>query len=224
MRTDQSRLRRPGIAAAVAVLAAAGVVGGVSVAGATAERARSTRSRTALEPCFSASADGTVREGGREPEVTHPARATPSCGMLSSGVHNASSKGSTPAERGVGHAQVTGRRPVGRSTVDVRRRPACTTSSATCTRRRWTGTIIVEGDPVETATPTATATPTGRRTTPTRTATATATFTATARPGATATPDSHLNTPAPGKAARTDTTAPTPARASRPRRSRRAPS
>ena len=35
MRTDQSRLRRPGIAAAIAALPIAGVVGGVGVAGAT---------------------------------------------------------------------------------------------------------------------------------------------------------------------------------------------
>ena len=43
------------------------------------------------------------------------------------------------------------------------------------------------------------------------------------RPGATATPDGHLNTPAPGNAARKDTTAPRLTGA-RPRRSRQAPS
>ena len=53
MRTDQSRLRRPGIAAAIAVLAVAGIVGGVSVAGATENTTIYSVENGGVSPCFS---------------------------------------------------------------------------------------------------------------------------------------------------------------------------
>ena len=154
-----------------------------------------------LEPCFSASATGPCVKG-TEPEVRISTGDTV-VWKLSSGVHNASSKGSTPANA----PWDTRKSPVVVPSVDQQwtfgqagvYRYVCDVHPTT-----MTGTIIVEGDPVETATrrrPPRRRHPPGRRR-------ATPTFAATAPPGATATPDSHLNTPAPGKAARTDTTAP----------------
>ena len=66
------------------------------------------------------------------------------------------------------------------------------------------GTIIVEGEPVETPTPTPTDEPDERRRRPTR-RDADADAHRHARPGATATPDDHTTTPAPGQAAAKDT-------------------
>ena len=62
MRTDLSWLRRPGIAAAVAVLAAAGVVGGVSVAGAQ-ENVTIYAVENGARALLLGECHGTVREG-----------------------------------------------------------------------------------------------------------------------------------------------------------------
>jgi len=200
MRTDQSRRGRAGMAVAAAVLAAGGVIGGVSAASAKQD-VSVYAVENGNEPCFSASAAGPCTKG-KEPEV-RVSTGDKVVFKLTSGAHNASSKGSTPANE----AWDTRKSPIVVPSTDQEwtfgragvYRFICDVHPTT-----MTGTIVVEGDPVETPTATATATATATST-PTVTATATPTF---AAPKATATPDNHLDTPAPGKAARTDTRPP----------------
>ena len=132
MRTDQSRLRRPGIAAAVAVLAAAGVVGGVSVAGA---RRTSTiyAVENGLEPCFSASAQDACATG-EQPSVTIQTGDTVMW-ELSSRRAQRVLEGLDARERAVGHAQVSVVVP---SAINSGRsaRPASYRFVCQCTRRR----------------------------------------------------------------------------------------
>ena len=195
MRTDQSRLRRPGVAAATAALAVAGIVGGVGVAGAREnthdllrlERRTSTRAsrRTNKTTCMP----------DEQPDVTHPdGRQGRSGTCRSGGMHNAARRSPrTPADT-AGTSP-----PVGRSTRRSPRsgrsaRPARTTFVCHAHTPYMTGTIIVEGG-------------TGRDADPERDRDAP---TSTAdrdpdvrghgrRPTRPPTPDDHLTTPAPGK-------------------------
>lgn len=203
MRTEHSRLRRPGVAAATAAIAVAGVVAGVGVAGAGARENITIYSveNGGANPCFSTVAKATC-DPGEKPVVTIQTgdKVTWNFGT---GVHNAASKSSTPANEA----------------WNKRTSPLVAAGPP----QEWTfgaegqyvflcqahpgmeGTIIVEGEPVETPTAEPTEVPTED---PTEEPSATPTFVATAPPGPTPTPDNHLTTPAPGKAARTDREAP----------------
>src|SRR5690242_3113950 len=97
MRTDHSRLRRPGIAAAIAALATAGIIGGVSTAGATTTKTIYSVFNGNVNPCFSLQSKATC-EPGEKPTVTIQTGDTVVWDMSSGGVHNASPKSSTPAD------------------------------------------------------------------------------------------------------------------------------
>ena len=214
MRTDQSRLRRPGIAAAAAALLVAGVVGGVGVAGATrttrsfpsrtaASRASPTRARRRATPASAGNV--TIQTGetvtwdcrsGARPQRRRRSHDTPP----------------TPTWDGPRRSTFAGRRTSSTRSA----RPASTTS---CCRAHADdeGHDHRRGRAGRDARP-----PTRRR--PRRaTPTATPTFAATRRrPRATAAPDDHLTTPAPGKGAAKDTEAPRLLRAQvKPRAGRR---
>lgn len=200
MRRDHSRLRRSGVAAATAMLAAAGIVAGVGVAGAR-ENVTIFSVENGLSPCFSETADGACT--GVAPVVTVQTGDTVTWNFASANGnwHNAASKSTgSPDTRWDQH----------RPTVQQGGTQTFTFVTAgeyefVCNAHSLTmsGKVIVTGAPVETptATPTVSATPTAS-------ATATPTFAATRPPGATATPDDHLTTPAPGKGAPKDSTAP----------------
>jgi plastocyanin len=153
MRTDHSRLRRPGVAAATAALAVAGVVAGVSVAGAR-ENVTIYAVENGATPCFSEKATGPC---GAAPVVTIQTgdKVTWNFGT---GVHNAHSKSSNPAN----------------AAWNARTSPLVAAGPP----QEWTfgeageyvfvcqahlgmeGTIIVEGGTVETPTPEPTEEPT----------------------------------------------------------------
>jgi plastocyanin len=203
MRTDLSWLRRPGIAAAIAMLAAAGIVGGVSTAGArenttlfSVEGAVPCFSETKKTACATGESPSIAMETGET--ITWDFSSAVSIGML----HNAQRKAGA-ATADANWNKFTPMVQVG-GTQSFRFTRAGVYEFVCGVHSTMTGTVTVTGDPVE-ATPTTTSVPTEE---PTEEPTASPTFSATARPGATATPDSHLNTPAPGKAARTDTQAP----------------
>lgn len=196
MRIDHSRLRRPGVATAIAAIAVAGVVAGVGVAG-----AREDVTIYAVEgggPCFSATSKATC-DPGEKPvvEIQTGDKVTWNFGT---GVHNAASRSSAPA-----NAAWNGRDPdlqTGGSDewtfgVEGEYKFFCEAHLG------MEGTIVVEGEPVKTPTPTPT-----RTATPSPSPTPTATFSATVPPGATPVPDDHLTTPAPGKGAPKDGEAP----------------
>jgi len=202
MRTEHSRLRRPGVLAATAVLAAAGIVAGVGVAGAR-ENVTVYSVENGLSPCFSKDAAGpcgdapvvTIRTGEKVTWNFSGAVAT-------NQYHNAAAKSSTPANAAWNARLPQNDIQVG-GTQEFTFGAAGTYEFKCGLHASMTGTVIVEGEQVETPAPSETPT-----TTQTATATATATFAATMPPSATATPDDHLTTPAPGKGAPKDTEAP----------------
>jgi plastocyanin len=204
MRTDHSRLRRPGIAAATATLAVAGVVAGVSVAGAR-ENVTIYSVENGATPCFSEQPTGPC---GEKPVVTIQTgdKVTWSFASANGSYHNAAAKSSVPA-----NAAWDNHKP----NLQQGGSQEFTFGTAgeyvfLCQAHLgMEGTVIVEGGTVETPTPEPTEDPTEEPTeAPTEEPSATPTFAATMPPGATATPDDHLTTPAPGKGAAKDTEAP----------------
>src|SRR5438128_2704641 len=96
MRIDQSRLRRPGIAAATAALLIAGVVGSVGVAGARENTTIYSVENGGTNPCFS-TAKKTACTSGERPVVTIQTGDKVTWDM-STGTHNAASKSANPAD------------------------------------------------------------------------------------------------------------------------------
>ena len=196
MRTDQSRLRRPGVAAAVGALAVAGVVAGASVAGAKQDVTIYAIDREPNSGCFSTEDKATCAPDER-PEIRLQTGDKLTWEFSTTYLHNAASKA------GTGNAAWAARK----SNLQQTGTHEWTFGDAgryefVCqVHPGMEGTVIVEGESVPTATATAT-------TTPAPTASATPTFAATAPPSTTPAADDHTNTPAPGKAARTDTQAP----------------
>lgn len=195
MRIDQSRLRRPGIAAATAALLVAGVVGSVGVAGARENTTIYSVENGGVNPCFS-TAKKTTCTSGERPVVTIQTGDKVTWDM-STGTHNAASKSANPADT-VWMARQSAFDPT--KPQDYTFGKEGTYEFVCQAHAGMEGTIIVEGAPVETPTPSVTSTPTSS-------ATASPTFAATVAPTATAAPDDHLTTPAPGKGAK-DTQAP----------------
>src|SRR5690349_10539269 len=195
MRIDQRRLSRAGIAAAAVAVVAAGVIMGAGVAGATTTKTIYSVFNGNVNPCMTLQSKATC-EPGEKPTVTIQTGDTVVWDMSSGGTHNAGPKSSTPAD------PVWDARP---KYTEFPARDQYTfgkpgTYEFVCYAHApyMSGTIVVEGEPVETATPTSTPT-----------VTATPTFAATVPPGVTVTPDDHLTTPLPGKGqAAKDTEAP----------------
>jgi plastocyanin len=195
MRTDQRRLRRPGVVAATAAVAVAGVVGGVGVAG-----ARESKTIYSVESglCFSESRT----ECPSGPFVITLSTGDSVTWDMTSGVHNASSTSATASEAAT-KAWMERESPFPTARHDVpytfgepgEYRFQCIAHTG------MEGTIIVKGEPTTTPTPTTTPVATETRQEPVPT------FQATVPPGATPVPDDHTDTPAPGKAAK-DTVAP----------------
>ncbi|MDA0180600.1 plastocyanin/azurin family copper-binding protein [Solirubrobacter phytolaccae] len=196
MRTENSRLRRSGVLAATAALAAVGIAAGVGVAGAR-ESVTIYSVENGATPCFSLQTTGPCPES---PTVTIQTgeKVTWNFAAANGSYHNAEGKTATPANDAwtkhkptlqVGGVQEFTFGVAGEYTFVCGAHPS------------MTGKVIVEGKQVETPTSTPSATPT-------ETATATPTFAATIPPGATPTPDDHLTTPAPGKGAPKDSEAP----------------
>ena len=205
MRTDQSRLRRPGIAAAIAVLAAAGIVGGVSVAGARENTTIYSVENGGFGQCFS-TVKKTTCAANEKPVVTIQTGETVTFDMTSSATHNAASKAGTGnaawRTRTTGYPMTTDTYTFGEAGEYVFYCIAHTGME---------GTVIVEGASTVTPTPTPTEEPDEEEEEPVTPPPPPPTFSAT--PTATATPDDHLTTPAPGKGAK-DTKAPVLLRAS----------
>jgi plastocyanin/methionine-rich copper-binding protein CopC len=193
MRTDQSRLRRPGVAAAVGAIAVAGVVGGVSVAG-----AREVRT------IYSVENDGqTCAPSDRPLTLAVQTGDTVKWDMTSAPTHNAASNGTANASAAAAAAWQGRVTPFPQSGDEFTFGEAGEYKFRCLAHTGMEGTVVVTGEPVATATPSVTQTAT-----PTTTASATPTFVATPPPGATPVPDDHTNTPAPGKIARQDKQAP----------------
>jgi plastocyanin len=206
MRTDLSRLRRPGITAAAAALLVAGVVGSVGVAG-----ARESKTIFSVEnggPCFSLERKATCNPGELG-NVTIQTGETVTWDFAS-GVATQMSHNAVPVDKNTPDADWNGRDPmswqVGGTSSHRFGKPGVYTYYCFLHSSTMKGTITVEGEPVEvTQTPTPSATQTA---TPTPSPTATATFQSTPPPGATPVPDDHTTTPAPGKTAAKDSEAP----------------
>ncbi|MBE2317687.1 hypothetical protein DVA67_017025 [Solirubrobacter sp. CPCC 204708] len=199
------------MAAAVAALAVAGIIGGVGVAGARENRTIFSVENGIKDKCFS-NTEKTTCETGERADLTIRTGDTVVWNFKNANgmPHNAASKSSTPANKAWNE-----RGPKKDGITDIQ---AGGTTSWTfgeegeyqffCSvHPTMVGTITVEGEPVETPEPTPTEEP---EETPTEEPEETPTFSATPSPSprATASPDDHLNTPAPGKVAKADTTAP----------------
>lgn len=202
--TDHSRLRRPGIAAATVAMVVAGIVGGVSAAG-----ARENTTLFSVEgaaPCFSETKKTTCATG-ESPQLVMQTGETLtwdfSSGALPVGQwHNAQRKaGSATSDDNWNTFQPMIQQ--GGTQSFTFTKPGV--YEFLCgVHQTMTGTVTVEGGAVTTTpTPSVTEVPTE---VPTEEPTAVPTFSAT--PAATPTPDDHLNTPAPGRGAPKDTEAP----------------
>jgi plastocyanin len=202
MRNGHSPLRR-GLLAGAAALAVGGVIVGVSVAGA-AQDATFFIAETG-GPCFTATPNKPACDAGEKPSVTIQTGDSVTwdfTGTASGSLHNAMATNDVAGD------------PEWKkySSPYSPAKPSRTFNAPgvyefKCSvHAQMTGTITVEGDPVEgTPTPTATATASPTET-PTALPTTSPTPTATA--SATATPDDHTSTPAPGHAPAKDADAP----------------
>lgn len=203
MRTDISRVRRPGLLAATAALIAAGITAGVGVAGAR-ENVTLYSVENGLSPCFAKNSTGPC---GDAPVVTvqtgDKVTWNFSGAVATNQYHNAASKSSAPANAAWDARPADDIRVGG--TQEWTFGTAGTYEFKCSLHPTMVGTVIVEGGTVETPTATPTEEP---EETEEPSVTATPTFAATVPPGATATPDDHLTTPAPGKGAPKDTEAP----------------
>jgi plastocyanin len=199
MNTD-FRKRRRGILAATSALVVAAGIAVVSVAGAAQEV--TVYSAEANGPCFTTTQAKPACDAGERPTVTIETGDTVTfdlSGTPSGQYHNAAAANDVTGDA----TWKSFSSPY--NAKQSRRFDVAGTYQFKCTVHvAMTGTIVVEGDPVE---PSVTATATA-------TASATPTFASTPPASATATPDDHTSTPAPGHAAAKDAEAPRLQRAS----------
>jgi plastocyanin len=213
MRIGQSPLRRALLAGAT-TLAVGGVIVGVSVAGAAQD---ATFYTAESGPCFTLTPSKPACDPGESPSVTIQTGDTVTwdyAGTPATNLHNAAATNDVAADPDWKKYSGPYSPAKPSRTFDA---PGVYTFKCTV-HAQMTGTIVVEGDPVEgTPTPTPTETATADPSeTPTTVPTTSPTPTPTPTPtvSATATPDDHTSTPAPGHATAKDTEVPRLQRAS----------
>jgi plastocyanin len=198
MRIGQSPLRR-GLFAGAATLAVGGVIAGVSVAGAAQDA--TFYIAEGKGPCFTSTPNKSECDPGEKPSLTIQTGDTVTWDFAGTTTyHNAAGNNDVAADPGwkTFSSPYSPAKPQRQFNSPGVYEFKCTVHV------QMTGTITVEGDPVEgTPTPTETATPD-----PSETAQPVPTTSPAPTPTATATPDDHTSTPAPGHASAKDTEAP----------------